>query len=587
MANYNFKVDLKGIIRLLSDNLYSTKDVFLRELLQNAVDAIRARKKEEPEFKDGVIKVHYEIQEDKSVILIFEDNGIGLNKEEIHSFLSVIGQSSKWGEEIRSSFIGQFGIGLLSCFLVAEEIKIKSHSCKEDISYQWIGHSNGTYSVTQLKEEFPIGTAIYLHLRADMAQEYGEKKIIEKLDEYGFLIIPPIIFEGQKERKQINDAFIPWRQQFCTKDEIMEFGEQVFEEEFLDVIPLKGEGIRGYAYICERQLNAATANEHKIFLKNMFITEDGKELIPKWAFFTKCILNCDDLTPTASRENFSRDYKLMKTKNIIEKCIFDYFSTLAKLDVRKLKQITMIHNVAIKSLAIENEKIYKLFFPFLTFYTNKGNLTGFQILEAAKKISVHYCVEIDSYRRISPLVENGTGLLINAGYIYDTKLLQMMNDYYKGIEIKVFDESSYEHLLETPSSKVLIEMSILLETAKKALDSYKCSVSLKTYSPKQLSVLYVPADDAFLETTFDANEYSEFLENFSFVEETEYSAKLYLNSDNSLIQRLAAVTDMEMLTTIIQVLYVQALLSGHYPLGEKEMELLNKNLEKLIEYGLE
>ena len=73
----------------------------------------------------------------------------------------------------------------------------------------------------------------------------------------------------------------------------------------------------------------------------------------------------------------------MKTKNIIEKCIFDYFSTIAKLDVRKLKQITMIHNIAIKSLAIENEKIYKLFFPFLTFSTNRGNLTGFQILEAA------------------------------------------------------------------------------------------------------------------------------------------------------------------------------------------------------------
>ena len=103
MANYNFKVDLKGIIRLLSDNLYSTKDVFLRELLQNEVDAIRARKKEDPEFKDGMIKVHYEMQKDKSAILIFEDNGIGLNKEEIHSFLSVIGQSSKWGEELRSS----------------------------------------------------------------------------------------------------------------------------------------------------------------------------------------------------------------------------------------------------------------------------------------------------------------------------------------------------------------------------------------------------------------------------------------------------------------------------------------------------
>lgn len=89
----------------------------------------------------------------------------------------------------------------------------------------------------------------------------------------------------------------------------------------------------------------------------MFVTNDGKDLIPKWAFFTKCIVNADDLTPTASRESFSEDSKLMKAKNEIEKCIFDYFVTLSQYDVRKLKCITMVHNVAIKSLAVENSYI--------------------------------------------------------------------------------------------------------------------------------------------------------------------------------------------------------------------------------------
>lgn len=70
--------------------------------------------------------------------------------------------------------------------------------------------------------------------------------------------------------------------------------------------------------------------------------------------------------------------------------------SLSKFDVNKLKRLTIIHNVAIKSLAVENEQIYKLFFPFLTFVTNIGDLTGFQLLEAAKRFPVYYCAEVDT-----------------------------------------------------------------------------------------------------------------------------------------------------------------------------------------------
>ena len=153
------------------------------------------------------------------------------------------------------------------------------------------------------------------------------------------------------------------------------------------MIPLIGDNIKGYAYISTRQISANTPIRHKIFLKNMYVTDDGKELIPKWAFFTRCIINLDDLTPNASREGFTKDHKLLRAKGQVEKCIFDYFVSLSQYDVRKLKQLAQIHNVAIKSLVIENEQIFKLFFPFLTFPTNQGILTGFQIVNASKKVS--------------------------------------------------------------------------------------------------------------------------------------------------------------------------------------------------------
>lgn len=586
MANYKFKVDLKGIIRLLSDNLYSSSDVFLRELLQNAVDAIKARKKLEPDFTEGKITISYK-EKKNGAELIFQDNGIGLTQEEIHSFLSVIGQSSKRSDEVRGSFIGQFGIGLLSCFLVAEDIKVISRSVKEDKAYQWIGHSDGTYRVTEKKEAIEPGTVIYIQLKGGMYQQYDEEKITQKLYEYGFLITTPMYFESKSRSIRINDAFIPWRQQFSTRDDIMEFGEKLFDEEFFDVVPLTGETVRGYAFISMRQMMPASGGRHKIFLKNMFVTDDGKDLIPKWAFFTRCIVNAEDLTPTASRESFSKDYKLMKAKNEIEKCIFDYFVTLSQYDVPKLKQITMVHNVAIKSLAVENEQIYKLFFPFLTFVTNKGRITGFQILEEAKKASVHYCAAVDDYRRVSPLLEGGKSLLVNAGYIYDAKLLQKLGKYNKGIRVEMFDETSYDNLLEDPSEEMQTQMALFMSVAAEALEDCKCRAVLKSFSPQQLPALFVPSTDTLLDSTLQGGGFSSFFESFGLEEEElNYEAQLYMNCNNSLIRRMAAAKDIEMMQTIVQVVYVQAVMAGHYTMGEKEMAIMNKSLIKLIEYSL-
>ena len=588
MANYNFKVDLKGIIKLLSDNLYSSKDVFLREVLQNAVDAITARKEQEPDFTDGRIIIAYQ-ETAEGAEVIFKDNGIGLTKEEIHSFLSVIGQSSKRSEEVRSSFIGQFGIGLLSCFLVTNEIKVITRSVNDETAYQWLGFSDGTYKVTQQKGKTDVGTEIHIRLKGEMYRQYKQEKIQKMLREYGFLLTIPIYFEREDGTEQMNDSFIPWRQSFCTSEDIMEFGQQVFGDEFFDVIPLNGETIKGYAFISMRQMTPTSVNGHKIYLKNMYVTDEGKELIPKWAFFTKCIINAKDLTPTAAREGFFKDYKLMKAKNEIEKSIFDYFVSLAEYDVRKLKRITGVHNVAIKSLAVENEKVYKFFFPFLTFSTNKGEMTGFQLVETAKKIPVHYCIEIDDFRRVSPLIEGSSRLLINAGYIYDSKLFRMLEKYNKDIKIDVFDEMSYDKLLETPSEEVVFTMAFLTAAAKEALAMCNCNVVLKSFSPQQLPALYVPGADCIFDGEMSSEGFSSFFEGFSFddEEEDDYSAKLYLNCNNPLIKRLAKSQDTELVKTIVQVIYVQAFMAGHYTMGEQEMEIMNSSLTKLMGYGLD
>lgn len=587
VESYHFKVDLKGIIRLLSDNLYSSDHVFLRELLQNAVDAIAARKKADAAFKEGRITVTYH-RNKSGAQLTFADNGIGLNQEEIHTFLSVIGQSSKRSETVRNSFIGQFGIGLLSCFLVTNEIKVITRSDTEEKGYQWVGKSDGSYVVTEVKKRVDVGTQIYIKLTGSKADAFSEQEIINDLSEYGFLITTPVYFDGEEQKKVVNSNYIPWRQPFSMADDMMNFGEEIFGESFFDVVPLIGDDIRGYAYLSTRQMNAGTAVKHKIFLKNMFVTDDGKDLIPKWAFFTKCIINLEDVTPTASREGFTKDGKLMKARNQIEKCIFDYFISLSQYDVRKLKLITMIHNVAIKSLVVENEQIFKLFFPFLTFPTNQGELTGFQIVDASKKVPVYYCAEVDDFRRICPLLEGTDSLLVNGGYIYDTGILQKLPKYYKNVRVEAFEERSYDKLLAEPPLEIRRGLERFLIYAEKALRSYQCDVSLKSFSPGALQALYIPGEDSFFAETMDESSLSGFFEGFDFGEtqETGGGSCLYLNGSNSFIKSLARVQNEEAAGTIMQVIYIQALLAGHYTLDAKKMELMNKSLQKLMEYAI-
>ena len=132
-------------------------------------------------------------------------------------------------------------------------------------------------------------------------------------------------------------------------------------------------------------------------------------------------------------------------------------------------------------------------------------------------------------------------------------------------------------------------MAFLTAAAKEALAMCNCNVVLKSFSPQQLPALYVPGADCIFDGEMSSEGFSSFFEGFSFddEEEDDYSAKLYLNCNNPLIKRLAKSQDTELVKTIVQVIYVQAFMAGHYTMGEQEMEIMNSSLTKLMGYGLD
>ena len=180
---HNFQVNLGGMISILSDHLYSSSDVFLREIIQNAVDALEARKMIETHFEPQIHVEYYEGTQDSPAQLLIEDNGVGLLEQEVFDFLSTIGSSSKRGElfTTREEFIGQFGIGLLSCFLVTDTITLISRSIKDPSkAIKWIGKADGSFEFEAIEPAFEVGTKVYLSL-SESHYTYPPEKIQQLL----------------------------------------------------------------------------------------------------------------------------------------------------------------------------------------------------------------------------------------------------------------------------------------------------------------------------------------------------------------------------------------------------------------------
>ncbi len=584
MNDYQFSVDLGGMISILSEHLYSSPDVFLRELIQNGADAISMRAEKENGTK-GEISVTVK----KNKTITFIDNGIGLTEEEIHKFVSVIGQSSKRGD---TSYIGRFGIGLLSCFIVTDEIILRSRSLKAPkYAVEWHGFADGRYSVMSTDADIPVGTQIAFSCKPGYEKYFDADFLADKARYYALPLPYPIyVSEEGKERVQANVIFRSIGGD-NTRKAMLEAGRAVFgaDSDFIDYIPLESPTglFSGAAYILPYTVSAAGGDKrHRIYLKNLLLTENGSALLPEWAFFVRCIINTNKLRPTASREDFYKDKLLEDAKEEISDCIAEYLERLSFRDRGLLEKIGELHGTALKSIACENERIFDIFMPYFEFETSLGVLTGEQLIDYDK--TVFYTPDIDIFRQIRPIFAEQDILLVNAGYVHIKNLLLFAS------KRDIIDAQPLrENIIEDSLDECFHEerYTKLMKMFSKSLEKYDCRIVMKSFA-EQLACLYSSNADAQLKRDIERSKehsdamFADMLEAFG--EEISEDAKtvLYLNCSNDLINRLSEVNDDEKLRTFALILYVQSLIAGGYPVYSREMNIMNENLIKLIEWGI-
>ncbi|HBM3867130.1 TPA: HSP90 family protein [Listeria monocytogenes] len=599
MENYShrFQVNLAGMIDILSNHLYDEKDVYIRELLQNATDAIRARKKIDSTLEG---KIHASLTGDNNEkTLIVEDNGIGLTEDEVHAFLATIANSSK-GEknfdgESSNDFIGRFGIGLLSCFIVSDEIVMISTSQKDGGTTEWRGKADGTYSVRKIETDTrEPGTQVYLRLRAGL-EDHPEcedvEYLINTLKKYGSSLESNIIVEMNGLEEEINS----WTKQFSDKEtlstlsreQIIQYGEYILGTHFQDYFLIENESGRtfGIAYMIPHAVQMNAIRKNTAFLNKMFVTSEANNILPDWSFFAKCVIWTDELQPVASREAFYKNERLTSVASELGVALKKGIETLPE---EALMKLLATHYLGFKALASEDAPFLKLIYPYLPVRTLNGEEKLGDII--AKNDVIYYTYSVDDFRQIKDIARSSGMTLINGGYSYDSPILAQLSYFVEGTEFILIEPEEMTDKLRPMTGDEEQAYQPILTEMNSMMAEFDTDVLIKHFEPKDLPIIFIhsTATQELRELERAVEEtnsvFSDILESIQKEQEPAPLAHLYLNLDNELIKRLfTSGKTVKELSVIVNVLYIQALLLGHYPLKRKEMVLMNQNMLRILE----
>ncbi|EDM36515.1 putative heat-shock protein [Pedobacter sp. BAL39] len=584
---YLFQVNLKGMISLLSEHLYSNPNTFVRELLQNGIDAITALKTLD-EHHEGALNVH--LPEEGQPELVFEDNGIGLKEDEFHRFLAVIGESSKRDAFEAKDYIGKFGIGLLSCFVVSDEIIVESRSAFTEQAFRWTGRADGTYEVSLIAERRSVGTRVRLLPKSEFAHLFKTDVFQKNLLYYGAALPVPVYLQEGGQRIWVNEAGAVWLDTAADKQTLLDVGKKVFNTTFLDAFPISSlEGaVKGVAYILPHKIQFTGRQSHQIYLKRMFLTEEDAGLFPKWAFFIRCILNTDGLDATASRESLVYNQTLKSAKQEISDSIKTYLKNIGLVNPQVYHQLMDTHYLHLKAIAAEDNDLLRVLYQDLPFETNKGIRNFRHIREATD--AIYYTPNIDDFKQVQRIAGAQGILIINAAYTFEEQLLKRIQRIDPECKATVVSPASLMQSFHGVDTSGDIKLADLENRASAVLKEFHCECKLKRFNPSDTPAIYIlPQDIGTMDKKQQVsanNPLASALGAFAPKKKTE-QPQLCLNMDNKLVQSLLSIRDPYVFPAIVQLIYVQSLLLGKYPVTEKEMNLFNEALHSLVIMGME
>lgn len=535
METKQFKAESKKLLDLMINSIYTNKEIFLRELISNASDAIdkiyyKSLTDSSILVDKEKLEINLSVDKEKRTITI-EDNGIGMNKEELESNLGTIAKSGSLAFKNENEkkedidIIGQFGVGFYSSFMVAKKIEVISKSYKEEQAYKWESEGAQGYSIEEADKK-DVGTKIILYLRDNtededydqFLEEYKIKEIVKTYSDYirypiKMKVVRKELKEGSKDEyiektevETLNSMVPLWKK---PKNDIKEEEYNSFYmnkfgdfEPAMKVIHASIEGGINYSMLLYIPSHAPFDFYTKEYEKGLQLYSNGvlimdkcAELLPDYFSFVKGLVDSSDLSLNISREILQQDRQLRTIEKSIEKKIKNELESMLKNDREKYEEFFKNFGTQLKfgcynDFGVNKDKLKDL----IMFYSSetKKLTTLKEYIERAKQEqeSIYYASgetidKIDMLPQVQAVKEKGYEILYLTENI-DEFVLKVLTEYDKK---KFVNVSSNSVDLETEEEKKELkkvneenkEMFELMKEAIKDVQEVKFTHKLKNH----------------------------------------------------------------------------------------------------------
>lgn len=614
MAKHQFQTEVGQLLHLMTHSLYSNKEIFIRELVSNASDAIdklNYLKLTDDEIKSklpadwsGEINIAFD-EADKSLTIV--DNGIGMNQEDLIASIGTIAKSGTksfvealTGDAKKdSNLIGQFGVGFYSVFMVADNVDVISKKAGEEQAYKWSSNGSGEFEIIPVTKE-SAGTVIYIKLKDEEAEEFASKHRIENIvGKYSDHIAYPIFLNyseeveeelseedkkagkeakktTEKRHEQINKATALWTQpkSKIKEEEYNDFYKSISHDsqDPLATIHTKAEGVNEYTtlfYIPKTapmdMYRADYQPGVKLYVKRVFITDDDKELLPTYLRFVRGIIDSEDLPLNVSREILQENRILANIKQASVKKILSEIKKLSK-DEEKYKEFIEQYNRALKEGAYQDftnkDKLLELI-RFKSTKTEKDAMTSLEKYKEnadSEQKAIFYIVgENEKVLRNSPLLEaykkNDIEVLILDDKEID-EIVTPMFGAYKEWEFKDITSCEAPKVEQTEEEKKEVEEKFedITKKIKDILGEAVADVKVTNRLSESPSCVVKDAGDAQMA------QMAQMMKAMG-QEMPETAPILEINPDHEIVKKLNGCADDAMIDDVSWVLLDQAKLS--------------------------
>ena len=599
-----FKAETKELLNLMIHSIYTNKEIFLRELISNANDAIDKLKfqsltnnellKDDDKFKIEII-----VDKDNRTLTI-KDNGIGMTYDEVDENIGTIAKSGSklFKEQLEAAkkadvdIIGQFGVGFYSAFIVADKITLETRSPYSENGVRWVSSGDGNYEIEEISKE-NRGTEITLHLKdgeeySEFLEEWKIKELVKKYSNY-------IRYEIYFKDEVINSTKPIWkRDKKELKDEdYNEFYKATFHDwnDPLFHINLKVQGNIEYNALLfipkKLPFDYYTKNFKRglqLYTKNVFIMEKCEDLIPEYFNFISGLVDCDSLSLNISREILQQNSELQAISKNLEKKIISELEKVLKNDREKYIEFWKEFGRSIKGgvqdmFGMNKEKLQDLLI-FVSSHDDKYTTLKEYVdrMGESKEILYVPAESIDAVKalpKMEKLKEQGREVLILTDKIDEFTLMAMRD--YSGKEFKSINSSDFklsdDKEKEEEVKKIADENKTLIEKAKEILKDKVSEVELSNNIGNSASSLLAKGGLSLeMEKTL-----SEMTNNN---DAPKAEKILAINPEHTLFEKLKASEGTDNFNKLVDVLYNQALLLEGFNI-ENPVEFI-KNLNDLI-----